>query len=72
VRQSPETRVFYLFIKKDLIFLQDLKGDENYHLFAQPVIGGPARNLSPFNNTRVDQTLYSHNLPDEVGKTLFP
>ncbi|PVM84469.1 S9 family peptidase [Caulobacter radicis] len=49
-----------------LLYLQDKDGDENEHLYAAPVAGGPVRDLTPFEDARASITAQSRRLRDSV------
>ncbi|CAN5422547.1 S9 family peptidase [soil metagenome] len=49
-----------------LIYLKDLNGDENFHLFAADINGKNERDLTPFTGVRVNITDDLIDFPDEV------
>ena len=46
--------------------IQDVGGDENFHLFVQPVAGGPPRDVTPYDGVRVDAYSLDKYHPNEV------
>jgi dipeptidyl aminopeptidase/acylaminoacyl peptidase len=51
---------------KYLLYLQDVGGNENFHLYAVPLAGGEARDLTPHEGVRVMPVDLSKDHPDEV------
>lgn len=49
-----------------LLYMQDANGDENHHVFAVPVTGGEARNLTPYAGARSSIEGVSRRRPGEV------
>ncbi len=49
-----------------LIYSQDTKGDENFHVYAVSVPGGAPKDLTPYANTRAEPRDTSPKHPDEV------
>lgn len=51
---------------KHLLYLQDIGGNENFHLYAVPLAGGEARDLTPHEGVRVMPVDLDKDHPDEV------
>lgn len=51
---------------KRLFYLQDIAGDENWHLYSVDLESRVVRDLTPFQGIRVGEVLTDHNHPDEV------
>jgi dipeptidyl aminopeptidase/acylaminoacyl peptidase len=63
---------------KHILYLQDVGGDENYHLFASELATGKTRDLTPFEGVRAQGVDLDEKHPDTVlvglnkrNKTLF-
>ena len=50
---------------KCILYLQDVGGDENYRLYAQPLDGSPMKCLTPA-GARAQNLLTSQHYPNEV------
>ncbi|HRQ65733.1 MAG TPA: S9 family peptidase [Xanthomonadaceae bacterium] len=61
---------FFPFDGKHLLYLQDLGGNEDFHLYAVPLAGGEARNLTPFDGARAGVQQMSRKFPGELLVTL--
>ena len=48
--------------------MQDVGGDENWHLHLQKLDGSTARDLTPFEGVRATNVLTSKHRPQEVRK----
>ena len=51
---------------KTLLYLQDVGGNENFHLYAVPLAGGEARDLTPHEGVRVQPVDVDRKHPDEI------
>ena len=49
--------------------MQDVGGDENWHLYAQPLAGGEARDLTPYEGVRA-QGIYTDKHHPEQARAL--
>ena len=49
------------------MYLQDVGGDENFHLFLQPLDGRPAKDLTAFDGVRAQNLVTDKHFPGEVG-----
>lgn len=61
-----------------ILYVQDLDGDENWHLFQTSIKTKETKNLTPYSGSRVDIVDYDHKFPNEIlvqinhrDKTLF-
>ncbi|WP_017776837.1 S9 family peptidase [Paraburkholderia kururiensis] len=54
---------WWAFDGQYLLYAQDKNGDENQHIFAVPVAGGEARDLTPFPGARASLQALSKNFP---------
>jgi dipeptidyl aminopeptidase/acylaminoacyl peptidase len=61
----PVTRYFWSFDNKHILYLQDVGGDENYHLFRAD-LEGKVVDLTPFKNTRVNPIGLSERKPGTI------
>jgi dipeptidyl aminopeptidase/acylaminoacyl peptidase len=57
---------FWAENSRQLIYLQDSDGDENYHLFGVDLDSGNVRDLTPIQGIRAQITAVDPNFPDEV------
>ena len=57
---------FWTYRPDTLVYLRDAGGDEDFHLFAVPVAGGEARDLTPYEHTTAQVTGISHRHPDTL------
>ena len=62
--------LFFPFDGKHILYLQDLGGNEDFHLFAAPLAGGEARNLTPYPGARAGVQQMSRKFPGELLVTL--
>ena len=53
------------------MYLQDVGGDENFHLFLQPLDGRPARDLTEFEGVRAQNLVTDKHFPGEVRAPIF-
>jgi len=51
---------------RNLCYVQDEGGDENWHLYTVPAEGGPARDLTPFPKTQAQILKGSYDHPDKL------
>jgi dipeptidyl aminopeptidase/acylaminoacyl peptidase len=51
---------------KNLLYLQDVGGNENFHLYAVPLAGGEARDLTPHEGVRAAGVEMDRKHPDEL------
>lgn len=51
---------------KHLLYLQDVGGNENFHLYAVPLVGGEARDLTPHEGVRAAGVDTDKKHPDEL------
>lgn len=49
-----------------IMYLQDVGGDENFHLFLQPLDGRPARDLTEFEGVRAQNLVTDKHFPGEI------
>ncbi|TCP97433.1 dipeptidyl aminopeptidase/acylaminoacyl peptidase [Sphingomonas sp. PP-F2F-A104-K0414] len=49
-----------------LLFSKDRDGDENWHVYAVPVTGGPSRDLTPLEDAQCGIAAISRHLPTEI------
>jgi dipeptidyl aminopeptidase/acylaminoacyl peptidase len=61
---------FFAFDGKHLLYLQDVGGNEDFHLFAVPLAGAEARNLTPFDGARAGVQQMSREFPSQLLVTL--
>lgn len=55
------------------MYLQDVGGDENFHLYLQPLDGKPAKDLTAFQGVRAQNLVTDKHFPGEVVLyTSFP
>ena len=48
------------------MYLQDVGGDENFHLYLQPLDGKPAKDLTAFEGVRAQNLVTDKHFPGEV------
>ncbi len=48
------------------MYLQDVGGDENFHLYLQPLDGKPAKDLIDFEGVRAQNLVTDKHYPEEV------
>ena len=48
------------------MYLQDVGGDENFHLYLQPLDGKPAKDLTDFEGVRAQNLVTDKHYPEEV------
>lgn len=53
------------------MYLQDVGGDENFHLFLQPLDGKPAKDLTNFEGVRAQNLVTDKHFPGEVKPLAF-
>ena len=51
---------------RQILFLQDRDGDENFHLYGLPLAGGPPRDYTPFEKTQAAVVRVSARVPDAI------
>lgn len=49
-----------------IMYLQDVGGDENFHLYLQPLDGKPANDLTAFKGVRAQNLVTDKHFPGEV------
>lgn len=52
-----------------IMYLQDVGGDENFHLYLQPLDGKPAKDLTAFEGVRAQNLVTDKHFPDQVLHT---
>lgn len=52
---------------KYILYLQDVGGDENFHLYLQPLDGSPAKDLTPYEGSRAQNLVTDKHFPGEVS-----
>jgi WD40-like Beta Propeller Repeat len=57
---------------RHIMFLNDLNGDENLHLFVVDPRNCELRDLTPFDKIRAMPTYWSHVTPDKIAVSLLP
>jgi dipeptidyl aminopeptidase/acylaminoacyl peptidase len=62
----PISRIFWQGDSRHVLFLQDVKGNENYHLFSADLEGGAARELTPGERVKVEPLDIDERFPDEI------
>ncbi len=50
------------------MYLQDVGGDENFHLYLQPLDGKPAKDLTDFEGVRAQNLVTDKHYPEEVNQ----
>jgi dipeptidyl aminopeptidase/acylaminoacyl peptidase len=58
---------FWAYDNKHILFLQDVGGDENFHLYSVDVVSGEQKDLSPFPGVRAEVFGLSWKKPGVVG-----
>lgn len=48
------------------MYLQDVGGDENFHLYLQPLDGKPAKDLTDFEGVRAQNLVTDKHFPGQV------
>lgn len=61
----PIPQYFWAPKSDSILYVQDKAGDENYLLYQVNVASGEERNLTPFENTRIQVTGTSHTIKDK-------
>jgi dipeptidyl aminopeptidase/acylaminoacyl peptidase len=56
----------WAYDNKHILYIQDKKGDENFHLYATNVETGETRDLTPIDGVRAEIQEVSHKFPNEV------
>ncbi len=51
---------------RHILYIQDVDGDENYHLYSVNLATGETRDLTPFENVRVRMVAHSKQYPDNL------
>ena len=51
-----------------IMYLQDVGGDENFHLYLQPLDGKPAKDLTDFEGVRAQNLVTDKHYPEEVNQ----
>lgn len=64
--QRPVRRYFWAFNSRQIIYLQDRDGDENFHLYAVDIDTGGETDLTPFDNVQARLIARDENFPDEI------
>ena len=57
---------FWSADSRHIFYLQDVGGDENYRLYSVDLDGGDTRDLTPFENVRVDIISRNREFPDDL------
>jgi dipeptidyl aminopeptidase/acylaminoacyl peptidase len=57
---------FWAYTNEHILYLQDLGGDENFHIYAVTLAAGETKDLTPLKKTRADVVGVSHKLPAEL------
>ncbi len=57
---------FWQWDGSSILYLQDVDGNEDWHLFQTKLKTDKTRDLTPYKNVRVDVLCYSHQYPDEI------
>ena len=55
-----------------IMYLQDVGGDENFHLYLQPLDGKPAKDLTAFEGVRAQNLVTDKHFPGEVLLVSLP
>ena len=55
-----------------ILYLQDVGGDENFHLYQQPLDGKPAKDLTAFEGVRAQNLATDKHFPGEVSNPTYP
>jgi dipeptidyl aminopeptidase/acylaminoacyl peptidase len=64
-KTRPVTRYFWAYDNKHILYLQDVGGDENYHLFRAD-LEGKVVDLTPYDKTRVNPMGLSERKPTTI------
>ncbi|KST69163.1 peptidase S9 [Mastigocoleus testarum BC008] len=59
-------RYFWTYDGKQLIYLQDINGNENYNLYAVNVNTKEVRNLTPYKNIQARTIALDHKFPNQI------
>ena len=65
-KERPIPTYFFAPDSKSVLYVQDKAGDENYLLYQIDIASGEERNLTPFDNTRVQITGASNSIRDKI------
>lgn len=57
---------FWAQDNKHILYLQDVGGDENFHVYASNLVDGKTRDLTPFEGVRAAPVAMDPNFPDEM------
>ena len=57
---------FWAENSKQLVYMQDSDGDENFHLFGVELASGNVRDLTPFQGVKAQTTAVDPNFPDTI------
>lgn len=57
---------FWAENSKQLVYMQDSDGDENFHLFGVDLASGNVRDLTPFQGVKAEGVVTDPNFPDEM------
>jgi hypothetical protein len=60
-------RIYFWAASGDhILYLQDKGGDENWHVYAVPVAGGEARDLTPLEKVQAQIVAVEHKFPNQI------
>ena len=59
-------RYFWAYTSKDIIYLQDVGGDENWRVYSVDLESGETRDLTPIDGVQVQIQEVSHRSPSEI------
>ncbi|MEO8702454.1 MAG: S9 family peptidase [Kofleriaceae bacterium] len=62
-KTRPISQYFWAFTNKHILYMQDVGGDENYHVFRADIADGKATDLTPFKGARASIEGMSHKQP---------
>ena len=62
----PISRIFWQGDSRHVLYLQDVKGNENYHLFSADLAGAPPHELTPGERVKVEPLDIDERFPDEI------
>src|SRR5262249_34228704 len=65
-RQPPTPRFEWVQDRQTILYSQDAKGDENWHVFAVDLGSKQIRDLTPFDGVRADLFAVSPRRPSEI------
>jgi dipeptidyl aminopeptidase/acylaminoacyl peptidase len=65
-QDRPIPTHLWAYDNKHILYIQDKKGDENFHLYATNVETGETRDLTPIDGVRAEIQEVSHKFPNEV------